>query len=190
MDSNILKEVLDIFSKTAIQVCEGQQWDMDFEMQKNVNLVDYMKMIEYKTAVLMAASLQIGAITAGASNKDQAHIYEFGLNMGIAFQIQDDLRDLYGDPKLVGKQVGGDIIANKNTLLMVIAKESANENQLKTLEKLSTQTDIETKIEGIIALFKTLKVQEKCHGFLQSNVGRCNRRRYYCRKKRVQTERH
>ena len=117
VDSNSLKEVLDVFNKVAIKVCEGQQWDMNFETQENVILAEYMKMIEYKTAVLVAASLQIGAFIAGASQEQQHHMYEFGINMGIAFQLKDDFLDVFGSPEAFGKQVGGDILANKKTFL-------------------------------------------------------------------------
>ena len=158
----ISQKLIQVFNKTAIEVCEGQQMDMDFEKISNVSQDEYIRMITLKTSVLIGCALQMGAIIGGGDSKEQNELYSYGLNMGIAFQIQDDLLDLYGDPKLVGKQVGGDIIANKNTLLMVVAKQSANENQLKSLEKLSSETNIERKIEGIIALFKTLKVQEKC----------------------------
>lgn len=158
----VSQKLIQIFNKTAIEVCEGQQMDMDFEKISKVTQEDYLRMITLKTSVLLGCALQMGAIVGGGDLQEQTDLYAYGLNMGIAFQIQDDLLDLYGDPKLVGKQVGGDIIANKNTLLMIIAKESANENQLKSLEKLSTEMNIEKKIEGIIALFKTLKVQGKC----------------------------
>tara|TARA_B100001287_G_C22683444_1_gene531865 strand:- start:1529 stop:2497 length:969 start_codon:yes stop_codon:yes gene_type:complete len=156
------KQLIEIFNKTAIDVCEGQQMDMDFEKLSNVTQDEYIKMITLKTSVLLGCALQMGAIIGGGDLKEQNDLYDYGLNMGIAFQIQDDLLDLYGDPKLVGKQVGGDIIAKKNTLLMVVAKESANQKQLKTLEKLLSEKNIEKKIDGIIALFKILKVQEKC----------------------------
>ena len=160
VDSNILKEVLDIFSKTAIQVCEGQQWDMDFEMQKNVNLVDYMKMIEYKTAVLMAASLQIGAITAGASNKDQAHIYEFGLKMGIAFQIKDDLLDVFGNSEAFGKQVGGDIMENKKTFLYLKALQLADDSTKEQLEFYYMNNDkSKSKVNAVKSIFTKLNIQ-------------------------------
>lgn len=160
VDSNILKEVLDIFSKTAIQVCEGQQWDMDFEMQKNVNLVEYMKMIEYKTAVLMAASLQIGAITAGASNKDQAHIYEFGLNMGIAFQLKDDLLDVFGNPEAFGKQVGGDIMANKKTFLYLKALQLADDSTKEKLQFYYMNNDkSRLKVNSVKSIFTKLHIQ-------------------------------
>ena len=123
---------------------------------------EYIRMITLKTSVLLGCALQMGAIVGGANSDEQSDLYAYGMNMGIAFQIQDDLLDLYGDPELVGKQVGGDIIANKNTLLMVVAKEAANEKQMSTLDKLSNEPNIAKKIEGIIALFKTLKVQENC----------------------------
>ena len=117
VDPKNLKQVLDVFSKTAIKVCEGQQWDIDFETQKNVSLTDYIKMIEFKTGVLIASSLEIGAIIAESSFKEQNHLYEFGINIGIAFQLKDDLLDVFGTPDVFGKQVGGDIIANKKTFL-------------------------------------------------------------------------
>ena len=175
----IAKQLINIFSKTAVEVCEGQQMDMDFEKISKVTQEDYLKMITLKTSVLLGCALQMGAIVGGGDVQGQTDFYAYGLNMGIAFQIQDDLLDLYGDPKLVGKQVGGDVIANKNTLLMVIAKESANENQLKKLEKLSTETNIDRKIEGIIALFKTLKVQEKCQELMGDFY---NKAEYYLNK--------
>ena len=162
----ISQQLIEVFNKTAIEVCEGQQMDMDFEKISKVTQEEYIQMITLKTSVLLGCALQMGAIVGGGDVQEQTDLYAYGLNMGIAFQIQDDLLDLYGDPKLVGKQIGGDIIANKNTLLMVIAKESANEKQLKTLEKLSSETNIGKKIEGIMALFKTLKVQEKCHDLM------------------------
>ena len=158
----IANQLIQVFNKTAIEVCEGQQMDMDFEKISNVTKEEYIRMITLKTSVLLGCALQMGAIIGGANSKEQSDLYAYGMNMGIAFQIQDDLLDLYGDPELVGKQVGGDIIANKNTLLMVVAKEAANEKQMSTLDKLSNEPNIAKKIEGIIALFKTLKVQENC----------------------------
>ena len=160
VDSSIVKEVLNLFSQTAIKVCEGQQWDMDFEMQKNVNLVEYMKMIEYKTAVLMAASLQIGAITAGASNKDQAHIYEFGLNMGIAFQLKDDLLDVFGNPEAFGKQVGGDIMANKKTFLYLKALQLADDSKKEKLQFYYMNNDkSKSKVNSVKSIFTKLHIQ-------------------------------
>jgi len=112
-DTSKLPEILDLFNTTAVEVCEGQQFDMNFETLQNVSIDDYLKMIELKTAVLLAASLKIGAILGNASQENANHIYEFGRNLGVAFQLMDDILDLYGDPEKFGKQVGGDIIANK-----------------------------------------------------------------------------
>ncbi len=144
-----------LFSKTALEVCEGQQYDVDFETRHDVTISEYLKMIEYKTAVLVAAAMQMGAIIAGASNKDQSNIYEFGKNLGIAFQLQDDYLDAFGDPKTFGKQVGGDIIENKKTYLYLKAKEFLNETDKKVLNQLFTSTpkDATTKIEVTKELF-------------------------------------
>lgn len=159
VDSDILKDVLDIFSKTATEVCEGQQWDMDFETQKNVQLVDYMKMIEKKTAVLLAASLQIGGITAGASKENQNNLYHFGLNMGIAFQLKDDLLDAFGNPDEFGKQIGGDIIANKKTFLYLKALQLANDKQKESLVNyFKTQEQTEQKVMGVKTIFTDLDI--------------------------------
>ena len=107
-DSN-LREVLEVFNKAAREVCEGQQWDMDFENREDVTISDYLKMIEYKTSVLLAAALKIGAINGGASKEEAENMYQFGVNMGVAFQLKDDLLDAFGNPENFGKQVGGDI---------------------------------------------------------------------------------
>ncbi|MCL4165974.1 UNVERIFIED_CONTAM: hypothetical protein GTU68_038733, partial [Idotea baltica] len=110
-----------LFSKTALEVCEGQQYDVDFETRNDVTIPEYLKMIEYKTAVLVGAAMKMGAIVANASEADQNSIYEFGRHLGIAFQLQDDYLDAFGDPKTFGKQVGGDIIENKKTYLYLKA---------------------------------------------------------------------
>jgi len=156
------KKLIDVFNKTAIEVCEGQQLDMDFEKRSTVGQEEYIEMISLKTSVLLGCALQFGAIVGGADTNAQNALYGYGLNMGVGFQIQDDLLDLYGNPELVGKQVGGDIITNKNTLLMVIAKREANEEQLNTLETLLKETNNVKKIEGVLSLFKILNVEEKC----------------------------
>ncbi|QLG45105.1 polyprenyl synthetase family protein [Costertonia aggregata] len=122
-----------LFSKTAIEVCEGQQYDVDFETRDDVTVPEYLKMIEYKTAVLVAAALKMGAIIANASENEQEKIYDFGLNLGIAFQLQDDYLDAFGDPKTFGKQVGGDIIVNKKTYLYLKALELGTQRQRKEL---------------------------------------------------------
>ena len=160
--AQIAKELSTVFNKTAIEVCEGQQMDMDFETTPDVSRDEYIKMIQLKTSVLLGCALKMGAILSKAPPEDQEHLYQYGLNMGIAFQIQDDLLDLYGDPELVGKQIGGDIIANKNTLLIILAKEHSDKKGLKTLDLLLKETVSSTKIDGVRALFKMLKVQERC----------------------------
>lgn len=122
----IFQALAKLFSKTALEVCEGQQWDVDFETRKDVTIPEYLKMIEYKTAVLVAAAMKMGAIIARTSDENANLIYEFGLNLGLAFQLQDDYLDAFGDPETFGKQVGGDIIENKKTYLYLKAMEFAN----------------------------------------------------------------
>jgi geranylgeranyl diphosphate synthase type II len=155
-----VKQVLEVFSKAAIEVCEGQQWDMDFETQDDVEIADYLKMIEYKTAVLLAASLKIGAITANASVEDQNNLYEFGKNIGIAFQLKDDLLDAFGNPETFGKQVGGDILACKKTYLYLKALEVANVSQLEKLTDvyLDDHYPEEEKIENVKSLFEQMEI--------------------------------
>ena len=159
VDKSIVKEMIAVFSKAATQVCEGQQWDMDFEIQKDVTLQEYLKMIEYKTAVLLAASLQIGGITANASKENQNNLYHFGLNMGIAFQLKDDLLDAFGNPDEFGKQIGGDIIANKKTFLYLKALQLANDKQKESLVKyFKTQKQTKQKVMGVKTIFTDLDI--------------------------------
>jgi len=122
-EGETFKALAKLFSKTAIEVCEGQQYDIDFETRNDVTILEYLKMIEYKTAVLVGAAMKMGAIVANASNEDQNSIYEFGKNLGIAFQLQDDYLDAFGNPETFGKQVGGDILENKKTYLFLKALE-------------------------------------------------------------------
>ena len=129
----IFKELAQLFGKTALEVCEGQQYDIDFETRDDVTIPEYLRMIEYKTAVLVAAAMKMGAIIAGTSQENQEGIYDFGRNLGIAFQLQDDYLDAFGDPKTFGKQVGGDIIENKKTILYLSAMELSNSGQKKEL---------------------------------------------------------
>ena len=125
IESDKLKKVYAAFNKCAAEVCEGQQWDMEFEEKTSVGEEEYLQMIKLKTAVLLGFSLEFGAILAGASDKDCRALREFGTNIGIGFQLKDDLLDAYGDPKKFGKQVGGDIVANKKTFLLIKALEHA-----------------------------------------------------------------
>ncbi|MDG1284139.1 MAG: polyprenyl synthetase family protein [Flavobacteriales bacterium] len=161
VESKYLKSILNIFNKAAIEVCEGQQWDMDFESKDDVPLIDYMQMIEFKTAVLLAASLKIGAVLANAKKKDQNHLYEFGLNMGIAFQLKDDLLDVFGTSKLFGKKIGGDILANKKTFLYLKALQISDISTKLKLKKLYTSKDeYDTKVEKVKNIFLDLNIKK------------------------------
>ena len=144
-----------LFSQTALEVCEGQQWDVDFEQRDNVTLPEYLKMIEYKTAVLVAAALKMGAIIAKTSEQNAQLLYNFGLYLGIAFQLQDDYLDAFGDPATFGKQVGGDIIENKKTYLYLKAMEYAEPNDKIQLTQLFSihPSDNSDKIESVKRLF-------------------------------------
>jgi len=135
-EGDTFKALAKLFSKTALEVCEGQQYDIDFETRNDVTIPEYLKMIEYKTAVLVGAAMKMGAIVANASIEDQNKIYNFGKNLGIAFQLQDDYLDAYGNPESFGKQVGGDIIENKKTYLFLKALELSDTNQNQELVKL------------------------------------------------------
>ncbi|MFD2587245.1 polyprenyl synthetase family protein [Croceitalea marina] len=150
------KELVQLFSKTAIEVCEGQQYDVDFETRDDVTIPEYLKMIEYKTAVLVAAAMKMGAIIAGGSKENQNLVYEFGRNLGIAFQLQDDYLDAFGDPETFGKQVGGDIIENKKTFLYLKALELSSAAERETLLHLYSiaPSDPTEKIEAIKTVFE------------------------------------
>ena len=157
----VLKPVLDTFNATAQGVCEGQQLDMEFELRHDVSIVEYIDMIRLKTAVLVGGAMKIGAIISGASEAEANLIYEFGEKLGIAFQLQDDILDVYGDPQKFGKQVGGDIIANKKTYLLLKLKELANTEDLSALahHALNTTT-LSVKVDEITALYDTYKIKE------------------------------
>ncbi|WP_456312708.1 polyprenyl synthetase family protein [Pseudomonas shirazensis] len=135
-EPTVFRDLAKLFSKTALEVCEGQQWDVDFEERTNVTIAEYLKMIEYKTAVLVAAAMKMGAIVAKTSEKEADLIYDFGLNLGLAFQLQDDFLDAFGDPETFGKQVGGDIIVNKKTYLYLKALEFSSAEKASELQKL------------------------------------------------------
>lgn len=141
-EPEVFRDLAKLFSKTALEVCEGQQMDVDFETRTDVTIPEYLKMIEYKTAVLVAAAMQMGAIVAKTSEKEARLIYDFGLNLGLAFQLQDDYLDAFGDPETFGKQVGGDIIENKKTYLYLKAIEFSSDKTSTELQKLfSLQLD-------------------------------------------------
>ena len=153
----IFRKLAKLFSKTALQVCEGQQWDVDFETRDDVAIPDYLKMIEYKTAVLVAAAMKMGAIIAETSKENAKLIYDFGLNLGLAFQLQDDYLDAFGDPETFGKQVGGDIIENKKTYLYLKALEFSSKEEAQQLTQLfSIQPDDNSdKISSVKEIFNS-----------------------------------
>jgi geranylgeranyl diphosphate synthase type II len=151
--------IIDLFNKTAREVCEGQQLDMDFEKTNSVAYNEYLNMISLKTSVLLAASLKMGAILGGALERNQNLMYEFGRKLGLAFQVQDDYLDAFGDPQKFGKQVGGDIKANKKTFLLIHALETASPRQKAELQQLANTND-ENKVQQVLSIFKDCKVDE------------------------------
>lgn len=154
---NYLHAILTLFNQTAKEVCEGQQLDMDFELRDTVTLDEYVNMIGLKTSVLLAASLQMGAILGGAGEGNQQHLYQFGKNLGIAFQIQDDYLDAFGDPEKFGKQVGGDILANKKTFLLIHAQEVADAAEQAELAELLAG-NAPDKVARMLALYRACGV--------------------------------
>ncbi|MGI4729427.1 MAG: polyprenyl synthetase family protein [Janthinobacterium lividum] len=163
VNERVLRPVLEIFNDTAIAVCEGQQLDMNFEQQSHVNIPAYINMIRLKTAVVLGGALKIGALIAGAKKQDADLIYAFGKDLGIAFQLQDDILDVYGDPEKFGKQVGGDILSNKKTYLLIKALETAGPDQLKELNYWLKLTNFDPikKVSAVRELFDQLKIREK-----------------------------
>jgi geranylgeranyl diphosphate synthase type II len=159
ISNEYLHRVLAIFNTTAQHVCEGQQLDMDFERREDVNFHDYVQMIELKTSVLLAASLQLGAVLGGAGLGNQQHLYEFGKNLGIAFQVQDDYLDAFGDPEKFGKKRGGDIIANKKTFLLLQALHSGSPDQVKELNNL-IRGNADHKIDLVLSIFRSIRIDE------------------------------
>ncbi len=159
IDNSFLKPIMQLFNQTAREVCEGQQWDMDFEKQDTVQLDEYLRMIELKTSVLLAASLKMGAVLGGAGERNQNLLYEFGRKLGIAFQVQDDYLDAFGDPQKFGKQVGGDILANKKTFLLIHALETANAQQLSELRQLLIGNP-PGKVEQVLQIFRDCQVDK------------------------------
>jgi geranylgeranyl diphosphate synthase type II len=157
IQSNHLSKILGLFNQTAREVCEGQQLDMDYAKRTTVSMDEYIHMITLKTSVLLAASLQMGAIIGGAGEHNCSHLYEFGKKLGIAFQIQDDYLDAFGDAAVFGKDAGGDIKQNKKTFLLIRALETANPEQLNTLNTLLA-SDAPDKVDQVLAIFKACKV--------------------------------
>jgi geranylgeranyl diphosphate synthase type II len=162
VNTAILRQVLEVFSNTAVGVCEGQQFDMNFEQQEQVEIKDYLNMIRLKTAVLLGGALKIGALIGGASIEDADLLCTFGEKLGTAFQLQDDILDVYGDPNKFGKQVGGDIISNKKTYLLIKALEIAPDAEKEALYSWLALTDCNPieKVNAVTAIFDQLKVRQ------------------------------
>jgi geranylgeranyl diphosphate synthase type II len=161
--TNITIDLIHIFNQTAMEVCEGQQYDMTFESKHNVSEKEYLKMIELKTAVLMGASLKIGSLIGGSSMSDAENMYDFGKNLGMAFQLQDDMLDVYGDPKIFGKKIGGDIVANKKTYLLVKTLELADEELRKKTLAMMDDPDMEReeKIRSVKTIYDHFGIKQR-----------------------------
>lgn len=170
LKSDKLQELFSIFSTTAIEVCEGQQLDMDFETREFVTVADYLEMIRLKTAVLIAGSLRIGALLANADQTDSDLLYEYGINVGLAFQLQDDWLDVYGDPDIFGKKQGGDICANKKTFLLLKAAEACDASTLLELNYWLKKSDFDPKekIAAITAIYEKTGVSEATRLLMQN----------------------
>jgi geranylgeranyl diphosphate synthase type II len=163
-DKEKLADVLHTFTETTMEICEGQQWDMEFETRMDVKVEEYIEMIRLKTSVLLAAALKIGACLAGAPAEDAQKLYDFGVKVGLAFQLQDDWLDVYGDPKVFGKNIGGDILCNKKTFMLITALEQADARQREELEKWLAANDYEPveKIAAVTALYDEIGVGQMC----------------------------
>lgn len=168
--NDVLRQVLDLFSTTATEICEGQQYDMEFESRENVDADEYLEMIRLKTAVLLGCSLKIGALIGGASDKNADLLYKFGINIGLAFQLKDDLLDVYGDEKTFGKKTGGDILCNKKTYMLINALKEAKDADRKELLQWLNISDgrEEDKINAVKSLYDRLKVKSICEDKMTS----------------------
>ena len=157
-------QVMNIFSRTALEVCDGQQWDMEFESREDVTVDEYMEMIRLKTSVLLAGALKIGAVLGGASEKDAQLLYDFGIQIGLAFQLQDDYLDVYGDPLVFGKNIGGDILCNKKTFMLITALEKSDDKTRASLQEWLKAEDYvpAQKIEAVTAIYNKVGLQNIC----------------------------
>jgi geranylgeranyl diphosphate synthase type II len=170
VDQHLLRPILNIFNETAIGVCEGQQLDMEFETRNDVNIDEYINMIRLKTAVVLGGALKIGALIGGANEKDADLLNTFGEQLGIAFQLQDDILDVYGDPEKFGKQVGGDIISNKKTYLLLKALELANPSKKAEIKQwLSVSpSDTKEKVAAVTEIYNQLQVRRYAEENMQA----------------------
>ena len=165
-----LADVLHVFTETTMEICEGQQWDMEFETRMDVKVEEYIEMIRLKTSVLLAAALKIGAMLGGASDEDAQKLYDFGVKIGLAFQLQDDWLDVYGDPKVFGKNIGGDILCNKKTYMLITALQLADDEQRAQLEgwlKAEEYNSAE-KIAAVPAIYDKVGVGQRCEELVEA----------------------
>jgi len=162
-EAKIQKKLVEIFNDTALKICEGQQLDIEFEKENELKFSDYIEMIKYKTAVLLGSSIKMGGIINNVNESDLESLYDIGLNLGLAFQIQDDYLDLYGDQNLIGKKIGGDVIKGKKTVMYHVFKEISNEDNSLTIDQLynNSNSDDDYKIQKVFNLFKRAKVDVK-----------------------------
>ena len=169
-ESSCLATVMNLFSETALEIGEGQQFDMEFETRMDVSEEEYIEMIRLKTSVLLAASLKIGALLAGAPDEDAARLYDYGIRIGLAFQLQDDYLDFYGDPALFGKKVGGDILCNKKTYMLINALQRADEAQHTELVRWIEAVEYkpEEKVAAVTRLYDQIGIKELCHQKIES----------------------
>jgi geranylgeranyl diphosphate synthase type II len=173
-----LPHLLPLFSQTAVEVCEGQQYDVDFENSLDVTLPQYLEMIRLKTAVLLAAGLKMGAIIGGATCQDAQALYDYGINLGLAFQLRDDYLDSFGDAAVFGKKIGGDICCNKKTFLMITALQKAQGEDLQALQNWMNCNDtnrFEEKVQAVLAIYRKLHIDTLCeeaiHNYFTKSVG-------------------
>jgi geranylgeranyl diphosphate synthase type II len=170
VEDHLLRQILDIFNNTAVGVCEGQQIDMEFETRSVVDIEEYINMIRLKTAVVLGGALKIGALIGGASQTDADLLCDFGEQLGIAFQLQDDILDVYGDPEKFGKQVGGDIISNKKTYLLIKALELAEGEQAAELNAFLNAANLDntTKVAGVTKIYNSLDIRHQSETAMQA----------------------
>jgi len=176
-DNRHLRDVLDLFTQTTLEIDEGQQYDMDFETRDDVTEAEYIEMIRLKTSVLLACATKMGAILADASADDTRNLYKFGEQLGLAFQLQDDLLDVYGDPKVFGKAIGGDITSNKKTYMLINALERADSRQRQELTRWieATEFDRQEKIAAVTRLYDEIGIRQLCEQKINFYFAECRK---------------
>ncbi len=169
-----LKTILELFNNMSLEICEGQQYDLEFEKRSDVTEMEYLEMIRLKTAVLLATALKIGAKLANASEKDAQYLYDFGIQVGVAFQLKDDFLDVYGDSNVFGKNIGGDILCNKKTYMLIKALERADKDQKKTLNDWISKTeyDPKEKIEAVTNIYNQVGIKSICENEMNAHYKR------------------